>query len=40
MTITWHVYDLNISHVDRKVVSDTIIWLEFIYGKMHGTGGK
>ena len=27
-------------HVDRKVISDTILWLESIYGEMHGTCGK
>ena len=40
LTITWHVDDLKISHVDRKVVSYTIVWLESIYGDMHGTSGQ
>ena len=40
LTITWQVYDLNILNVERKVVSDTIVWLESIYGEMHGTRGK
>ena len=40
LTITWHVDDLKILHVDKKVVSDTILWLDFIYGKMHGNRGK
>ena len=40
LTIKWHFEDLKISHVDRKVVSDNILWLESIYGMMHGTRGK
>ena len=40
LTITWDVDDPKISHVDRKVVSDTIVWLEYIYSDMHGTRGK
>ena len=40
LTITWHVEDLKISHIDRKVVSDTIVWMESIYGDMHGTRGR
>jgi hypothetical protein len=30
-TITWHVDDIKLSHVDVKVVDDTIIWLKIIY---------
>ena len=26
-TIIWHVYDLKISHVEKKVVDDIIKWL-------------
>ena len=40
LTIKWHVDDLRISHVNRKFVSDTIVWLESIYGEMHGTRDK
>ena len=40
LTITWNVDDLKISHVNRKVVLDTIVWLESIYGEMHATHGK
>ena len=40
LTITWHMDDLKISHVNKKVVLDTIVWLESIYGKMHRTRGK
>ena len=40
LTIMWHVDNLKISHIDRKVVSDTILWLESIYDEMHGTRGK
>jgi hypothetical protein len=32
-TITWHVDDLKLSHVDTKVVDDTITWLKSIYGE-------
>ena len=40
LTITWHVDNLKILHLNRKVVSDTIEWMESIYGEMHGTHGK
>ena len=40
LTITCHMDDLKILHVDRKVITDTILWLEFIYGKMQTTYGK
>ena len=40
LRINWHVDDPKISHIDRKVISDTIVWLESIYGEMHGTRGK
>ena len=40
MKITWHFDDLEISNVNRKVVSDTIVWLEFIYSDMHRTRSK
>ena len=40
LTITWHVDDLKISHVNRNVVSNTITWLESIYGEMHGSRGQ
>ena len=40
LTITWHVDDLKLSHINRKVVSDTIVWLESIYGEMHSTRDK
>ena len=39
-TITLHVDESKISHFDRKVISDTIVWLESIYGKMRGTCDK
>ena len=32
--------NLNISHIDRKFVSDTIVWIESIYSEMHGTRRK
>ena len=40
LTTPWHVGDLKISQVDRKLVSSTILWLESVYGKMHGTRRK
>jgi hypothetical protein len=40
-TITWHVNDLKLSHVDTKVVYDTITWLKSIYGEdMRVSRGK
>ena len=39
-TITWHVDDLKISHVDSKVVDDIIKMLESIYGPMTISRGK
>jgi hypothetical protein len=33
-TITWHVDDLKISHIDERAVSGEVAWLEKIYGKM------
>jgi hypothetical protein len=32
-TITWHVDDLKLSHVDVKEVDKTIEWLKSIYGE-------
>jgi hypothetical protein len=32
-TITWHVDDLKLSHVDVKVVDEMISWLKSIYGE-------
>ena len=40
LTIIWHIDNLKILHVDRRVVSDTIVWLESINGKMYGARGK
>jgi hypothetical protein len=31
-TITWHVDDLKLSHVDDKEVTRVIVWLKRIYG--------
>jgi hypothetical protein len=39
-TITWHVDDFKISHVDEKVVNDEISSLEKIYRNMVTTHGK
>jgi hypothetical protein len=40
-TKTWHVDDLKLSHVDAKVVDDTITWLKSIYGEdMRVSRGK
>ena len=40
LTITWDVDGLKILHVNRKVVLDTIVWMESIYSEMNGTRGK
>ena len=32
LTMCCHVDDMKISHVDRNVVTNTITWLESIYG--------
>jgi hypothetical protein len=40
-TITWHVDDLKLSHVDLKEVDKTIEWLKSIYGEdMRVSRGK
>ena len=36
LTVMWHMDDLKISHVDSKVVTGLIDYLQSIYGKMHG----
>ena len=40
MTITWHVDDLNISHVDGEEVTKMIGWFKSIYGKVKVSRGK
>ena len=40
LKITWHVDDLKISNAVSRFVSDTIIFLESIYGKTYITCGK
>ena len=32
-TITWHVDDLKLSHVDKKVVDKMIMWMKGLYGQ-------
>ena len=32
-TITWHVDDLKLSHVDKKVVDKMIKWMKGLYGQ-------
>ena len=39
LTITCHMENLKTSHIDRKFVLSTILWLESVYGEMHGTHG-
>ena len=39
-TVTWHVDDLKISHVDPKVIDKVIKQLESRYGKLSVTRGK
>jgi hypothetical protein len=40
LTVTWHVDDLKISHMDKNVVSSLILHLESLYGEMTGSRGK
>ena len=40
MTITWHVDDLKISHVDALKVMRIIEWFKSIYGNVRVTRGK
>ena len=30
-TITWHVDDLKLSHVDKKVIDEMIKWIKGLY---------
>jgi hypothetical protein len=39
-TVTWHVDDLKISHVDSNVVTDIIKQIEKVYGEMTTKRGK
>ena len=32
-TITWHVDDLKLSHIDKKVVGKIIKWMKSLYGQ-------
>ena len=32
-TITWHVYNLNFSHADKKVVDEMIKWMKGLHGQ-------
>ena len=40
MTITWHVDDLKISHLDEMEVTRIIEWFKGIYGKVRVSRGK
>ena len=40
MTITWHVDDLKISHVNAREVTKIIEWFKSIYGTVHASRGK
>ena len=40
MTITWHVDDLKISHVDATKVTAVIEWFKTIYGNVRVSRGK
>ena len=41
MKITWHVYDLHVSHMDKKEATKTIKWIQSVYGKdMRVSRGK
>ena len=37
LTITRHVNNLKISHIDRKFILSTILWMSSVYGKIHST---
>ena len=39
MTVVWHIDGLQISHVDRNMVSSLILNLESLYGEMHVSRG-
>ena len=40
LKICCNIYDLNISHVDRNMVTSTITCIKFIYIEMYGSQGK
>ena len=40
LTVFWHVDDLKLSHMDPKVVTNFMAWLEGIYGDLSITRGK
>ena len=40
MTITWHVDDLKISHVDAREVTKIMEWFKLIYGNVCVSRGK
>ena len=40
LIIRWHMDDIKLSPVDKKVFSSTILCMESVYGEMHGTRGK
>jgi hypothetical protein len=39
ITITWHVDDLKISHMDREVVDEVVEWFKNIYGNVRVSRG-
>jgi len=32
MTVSWHVYDLKVSHIDQKAVDKFLMWIKETYG--------
>ncbi len=40
LTVTWHVDDLKISHKNPSCVTETIQWLESLYGNLREQRGK
>ena len=40
LIIRWHMDDIKLSPVDKKVFLSTILCMELVYGEMHGTRGK
>jgi len=39
MTITWHVDDLKISHMDKEVAGEVVEWFKSIYGNVRVSRG-
>ena len=40
LTLTWHVDNMKVSHINKNVVSAFILYLKSVYGEMHESIGK